>query len=153
MYGVIHPRFIRAALGIALALTSTACLSSGKEMSEVSPILAGNFGADCPVTRPQLARPSNLCGSAGYAYLSAMWIRPQCGGCHFVGSPLHWNAMGDADPTVGARYALYYRKDIFVERAQHNAFLLDECLLREGDPLLADIRAWYDRPEDADCAN
>ena len=131
----------------ALALLMLAGFScQGLGTKEISP-LGSEYGTSCAVKRPtNIQRPAEMCGSAGYEYLWTMYLRPQCGGCHYQGSFIHWNGFGDANPSTAYYFIQYYSKALFVERVKTNGFLLDDCLLREGDPLLDDLRTWFDRP-------
>lgn len=134
----------------ALSWSLAGCVADttvSERTSSVSAAKLSPINEACPVKPPaNLPRPARLCGDEGYAYLLTMYVRPQCGGCHFKGSVLHWNAMGDADPKTAAWYARMYQKPVFMDKVMRNDFILPECEIRAQDPLYADFNEWWENP-------
>jgi hypothetical protein len=93
------------------------------------------------------ARPAVLCGQTGYAYLHAVYLRSQCGSCHYAGSRLHPNAFADADLATAYHDAQFMSADAFVKTVREGRFVDADCWLREDEPLDRDLREWLQHPD------
>ncbi len=99
-------------------------------------------------------RPEEVCGRAGFNYLATAYFFEECGGCHYEG-----NRFGVSNfairKDIDASYQVMLNQvnpDLLVEASIENAFC-NSCLLRDDDPLLADIRYFADHRADSQCEN
>jgi hypothetical protein len=99
-----------------------------------------NLPASCYVAGAQ--RPSSLCGRAGYSYLLATYVRPQCGGCHYEGSAIHFNPFADRDDNLAYNWGSMMSAQLWTERVTKNPLIYSYCNLRSTDSIYKDLQDW-----------
>ncbi len=86
------------------------------------------------------ARPAQVCGAEGFAYLWQGYLVPECGGCHYAGNKFNVSAFANA-PSLDTSYSVMssiVNRQTFVEATKVNPFCI-KCILKPEDPLAADL--------------
>ena len=123
-------------------ITVSSCGSSSPEPSKDD----GNaLLASCEGYTQGISRPEKICGLEGYKYLHESFLRKTCGGCHFSGSRIHSNPMGDPDINIAFSGAKRFSKISFINSVENGAFVNDECHLNAKMKLHEDMMTWLDQ--------
>ena len=99
---------------------------------------------ECSSYTANIPRPNQICGEEGYDYLHQTYLRRTCGGCHYSGSFIHPNAMGDRDLTTAFNAGRALSKEAFLNTVLNGSLISPDCQLDPQMELYQDLEEWLD---------